>query len=109
LTPVVPTEKDEYRLEEQGTWAHELKWQRRALANDPAWYFNRLVAFCALWWLLSLVPGAFAAFEGAASVLVLSLALAASWMQYFMQHFMQHIELLSVSAQTRICSFCLTT
>ena len=40
LHPVVPTETDEYRREEQGTWAHELKWQRRALADDPAWYFN---------------------------------------------------------------------
>lgn len=57
----VPTETDEYRRKEQGTWIRELKWHRRMFVYDPAWYFNRLVIFCALFWLLSLIPGAFAA------------------------------------------------
>ena len=78
--PDVPTETDEYRREEQGTWAHELKWQRRAIAHDPAWYFNRLVALCAFWWLLTLVPGALVALESAASILSFSLAVAVRWM-----------------------------
>ena len=54
---VAPKETDEYKREELGTWVHERKWQRRALADDPAWYFNRLVLLCALVWLASLVPG----------------------------------------------------
>jgi hypothetical protein len=55
--PDLPNERNEYSREEQGTWIHELKWQRRALADNPAWYFNRLFMLCALCWLLSLVPG----------------------------------------------------
>lgn len=101
----MPTETDEYRREEQGTWAHELKWQRRALADDPAWYFNRLVAFCALWWLLFLVPGAFTAVESAVSVLVLTIALAARWMQQAMRH----LELHSISVLARRGSFWVPT
>jgi len=57
----VPTETDEYRRKEQGTWIRELKWHRRMFVYDPAWYFNRLVILCSLFWLLSLIPGAFAA------------------------------------------------
>ncbi|KAH9058225.1 hypothetical protein EDB87DRAFT_1685548 [Lactarius vividus] len=61
---------DEYKLEELGTWAHELKYQRRALADDPAWYFNRLVSLCALAWLVSLVPGTLDVLAAAALALV---------------------------------------
>ncbi|KAH8981787.1 hypothetical protein EDB86DRAFT_3086814 [Lactarius hatsudake] len=52
----LPEATDEDKLEELCTWAHELKWQRRALADDPAWYFNHLVSLCALAWLVSLIP-----------------------------------------------------
>ncbi|KAI0253690.1 hypothetical protein BJV78DRAFT_1299804 [Lactifluus subvellereus] len=65
----LPSETNEYRREEQGTWKHELKWQRRALADNPAWYFNRLIVLCALYWLLSLVPGALALLSSAAAAL----------------------------------------
>jgi len=73
---VHPTERDEYKREEQGTWAHELKWQRRAFRDDPgpAWYFNCLVALCALFWLLSLVPSAISALQSALSALTYFLA-----------------------------------
>jgi hypothetical protein len=67
--PVLPNETNEYSREEQGTWTHELKWQRRALADNPAWYFNRLLALCALCWLLSLVPGALSLLSSFATVL----------------------------------------
>ncbi len=74
LTPpfyvVSPKETDEYRREELGTWTHELKWQRRALADDPAWYFNRLVALCAFAWLASLIPGTLDVLSTAGLVLV---------------------------------------
>jgi hypothetical protein len=65
----LPDDANEYRREEQGTWTHELKWQCRALADNPAWYFNRLVVLCALYWLLSLIPGALALFSSAATAL----------------------------------------
>ncbi|KAH9012110.1 hypothetical protein EDB84DRAFT_1680780 [Lactarius hengduanensis] len=65
-----PKATDEYKLEELGTWAHELKYQRRALADDPAWYFNRLVSLCALAWLVSLVPGTLDVLAAAALALV---------------------------------------
>ncbi|KAH9959072.1 hypothetical protein BC827DRAFT_1384862 [Russula dissimulans] len=58
---MVPTERDEYKRKEQGTCAHDLKWQRRAFVDDPMWHLNRLVALCALFWLLSLVSGALSA------------------------------------------------
>ncbi len=70
LFAVSPKATDEYRHEELGTWAHELKWQRRALADDPAWYFNRLVLLCALAWLLSLIPGTLDVLATAALALV---------------------------------------
>ncbi|KAH9981542.1 hypothetical protein BJV74DRAFT_82157 [Russula compacta] len=92
----VPNEKDEYRREEQGTWTHELKWQRRALADDPAWYLNRLFVLCALFWLLSLVPGALAALSFAADALTTSLSVAGRWM---------HGLTLAVRAQARTHSF----
>ena len=57
LSAVAPKETDEYRREELGSWKHELRWHRRALADDPAWYFNRLVWICVLAWLVSLIPG----------------------------------------------------
>jgi len=63
-----PKPTDEYRREELGTWAHELRWHRRALADDPAWYFNRLVWLCALAWLVSLVPAALDMFAAAAAL-----------------------------------------
>ncbi|KAH9018796.1 hypothetical protein EDB83DRAFT_174750 [Lactarius deliciosus] len=65
-----PKATDEYKLEELGTWAHELKYQRRVLADDPAWYFNRLVSLCALAWLVSLVPGTLDVLAAAALALV---------------------------------------
>ena len=76
-----PTERDEYKREEQGTWAHELKWQRRAFRDDPgpAWYFNCLVALCALFWLLSLVPDAISALQSALSALMHTLAVVSHW------------------------------
>ena len=77
----VPTEANEYRREEQGTWTRELKWHRRMLAYEPAWYFNRLVALCALFWLFSLVPDAFAALKSAATALAFTLSVAARWMR----------------------------
>ncbi|KAF8262697.1 hypothetical protein EI94DRAFT_1743026 [Lactarius quietus] len=46
---------DEYKREDLGTWMHEIKWHRRALADDPAWYFNRLVWICVFAWLASLL------------------------------------------------------
>jgi hypothetical protein len=80
---VVPKERDEYKREEQGTWTHELKWQRRALTDDPAWHFNRLVALCALWWLLALVPGALETLHFATSAIALSFAFGARLMREF--------------------------
>ena len=84
----VPTETDEYRRKEQGTWIHELKWHRRMFVYDPAWYFNRLVIICALFWLLSLIPGAFAtlnstliALKSAAISLFFTFSVAARWMR----------------------------
>lgn len=91
----VPTETDEYRREEQGTWTHDLKWHRRMVAYEPAWYFNRLVALCALFWLFSLIPDAFAtlkyavtaleytvvALKSAATALTFTLAVAARRMR----------------------------
>ncbi|KAH8981778.1 hypothetical protein EDB86DRAFT_2974355 [Lactarius hatsudake] len=65
-----PKATDEYKLEELGTWAHELKYQRRALADDPAWYLNRLVSLCALAWLVSLIPGTLDVLAAAALALV---------------------------------------
>ena len=94
---VVPTEKDEYRRSERGTWAHELKWQRRALADDLAWHFNRLVALCALWWLLALVPGALAALQASASAVAFSLALALQRVR--------ELTVLTFSAQALVGSF----
>jgi hypothetical protein len=84
----VPTEADEYRREEQGGWLRELKWHRRMFIYDPAWYFNRLVLLCALLWLLSLIPGAFAALsstfitlKSAAISLIFMFSVAARWMR----------------------------
>jgi hypothetical protein len=84
----VPTETDEYRRKEQGTWIRELKWHRRMFVYDPAWYFNRLVILCALFWLLSLIPGAFAALsstfialKSAAISLIFMFSVAARWMR----------------------------
>jgi hypothetical protein len=58
------------------------------LAYEPGWYFNRLIAICALFWLFSLIPGALAALEyivialkSAATALVFTLAVAARWMR----------------------------
>ena len=58
------------------------------LAYEPAWYFNRLVALCALFWLFSLVPDAFAvlnfalvALKSAATALAFTLSVAARWMR----------------------------
>jgi len=57
-------------------------------AYDPAWYFNRLVVLCALFWLFSLIPGAFAAFSSAVIALksavislILTFSVAARWMR----------------------------
>lgn len=84
----VPTETDEYRRKEQGTWIRELKWHRRMFVYDPAWYFNRLVILCALLWLLSLIPGAFAALsstfialKSVAISLIFTFSVAARWMR----------------------------
>jgi hypothetical protein len=84
----VPTETDEYRRKEQGGWIRELKWHRRMFVYDPAWYFNRLVILCALFWLLSLIPGAFAtisstfiALKSAAISLLFMFSVAARWMR----------------------------
>lgn len=85
---VVPTETDEYRSKEQGTWIGELKWHRRMFVYDPAWYFNRLVILCALFWILSLIPGAFSAISStfavlnsAAISLIYTFSVAARWMR----------------------------
>jgi hypothetical protein len=58
------------------------------LAYEPGWYFNRLVAICALFWLVSLIPDALATLEytlialkSAATALVFTLAVAARWMR----------------------------
>lgn len=84
----VPVETDEYRRKEQGTWIRELKWHRRMFVYDPAWYFNRLVMLCALFWLLSLIPGAFAALSStftvlrsAAISLIFTFSVATRWMR----------------------------
>jgi hypothetical protein len=84
----VPTETDEYRRKEQGTWIRELKWHRRMFVYDPAWYFNCLLIFCALFWLFSLIPGSFAALnsifialKSAAISLVFTFSVAARWMR----------------------------
>jgi len=84
----VPAETDEYGREEQGTWKRELKWHRRMFVYDPAWYFNRIVIFCALFWLFSLIPGAFAALsstfialKSAAISLFFTFSIAARWMR----------------------------
>jgi hypothetical protein len=84
----VPTETDEYSRKEQGTWIRELKWHRRMFVYDPAWYFNRLVILCTLFWLFSLIPGAFAALsstfvalKSAAISLIFTLSVAARWMR----------------------------
>lgn len=84
----VPTETDEYKRKEQGTWIRELKWHRRMFVYDPAWYFNRLVILCALLWLLSLIPGAFSALastfivlKSAAVSLIFTFSVAARWMR----------------------------
>jgi hypothetical protein len=88
ITTVVPTEADEYRREEQGTWTRDLKWHRRSFAYEPSWYFNRLIALCALFWLFSLIPGAFTAFnftfvalKSAATTIIFTLSVAARWMR----------------------------
>ena len=85
---VVPTETDEYRRKEQGTWIREVKWHRRMFVYDPAWYFNRLVILCALFWLLSLISGAFSAIsstfvvlKSAAIYLIFTFSIAARWMR----------------------------
>ncbi|KAH9160946.1 hypothetical protein EDB89DRAFT_1914232 [Lactarius sanguifluus] len=67
---VFPKATDEDKLEDLGTWAHELKWQRRALADDPAWYFIRLVSLCALAWIVSLIPGTLDVLAAAALAVV---------------------------------------
>ena len=67
---VEPDETDEYKHDELGTWAHERKWQRRALADDPAWYLNRLIFLCFLAWLVSLVPGTLEVVAAAAFALL---------------------------------------
>ncbi|KAF8267230.1 hypothetical protein EI94DRAFT_1731062 [Lactarius quietus] len=64
-----PKPTDEYKREDLGTWMHEIKWHRRTLADDPAWYFNRLVWICVFAWLASLVPGAVDVFVYAALVI----------------------------------------
>jgi len=76
---MVPTERDEYKRQEQGTWAHELKWQRRAFLDDPMWHLNRLVALCALFWLLSLVPGALSTLQSALSALAYTFTVVSHW------------------------------
>ena len=78
----VPRETDEYRREEQGTWTRELKWHCRSLAYEPTWYFNRLVALCALFWLFSsLVPDALAALKSAAMALIFTFSVTVRWMR----------------------------
>jgi hypothetical protein len=65
-----PKETDEYRHEELGSWKHEIRWQRRAFADDPSWYLNRLMWLFALAWLVSLVPGTLEIFAAAVVALV---------------------------------------
>ncbi|KAI0269732.1 hypothetical protein BGY98DRAFT_280268 [Russula aff. rugulosa BPL654] len=84
----VPTETDEYKRNEQGSWIRELKWHRRMFVYDPAWYFNRLLILCALFWLFSLIPGSFAALnstfvalKSAAISLIFTFSVAARWMR----------------------------
>jgi hypothetical protein len=67
---VAPKETDEYKHEELGSWKHELRWQRRAFADDPSWYLNRLMWLFALAWLVSLVPGTLEIFAAAVVALV---------------------------------------
>jgi hypothetical protein len=88
ITTDVPTGEDEYRREEQGTWTRDLKWHRRMFAYKPSWYFNWLIALCALFWLFSLIPGAFSAFnftfvalKSVATSLAFMLSVAARWMR----------------------------
>ena len=84
----VPTETDEYKRNEQGSWIRELKWHRRMFVYDPSWYFNRLLILCALFWLFSLIPGSFAALnstfvalKSAAISLIFTFSVAARWMR----------------------------
>ena len=84
----VPTETDEYRRKEQGGWIRELKWHRRMFLYDPAWYFNRLLILCALFWIFSLIPGSFAALnstfialKSAVISLIFTFSVAARWMR----------------------------
>ncbi|KAH9976379.1 hypothetical protein BGW80DRAFT_916112 [Lactifluus volemus] len=101
-------ETNEYRREEQGTWTHQLKWQRRALIDDPAWYINRLIALCALFWLLSLIPGALSLLSSiTALVLAPSARCAREFIGVLLASLMRcaHDFVIAVSSETRARTF----
>jgi hypothetical protein len=105
---VLSDETNEYRREEQGTWTHQLKWQRRALIDDPAWYINRLIALCALFWLLSLIPGALSLLSSiTALVLAPSARCAREFIGVLLASLMRcaHDFVIAVSSETRARTF----
>ncbi|KAI0301743.1 hypothetical protein B0F90DRAFT_1816956 [Multifurca ochricompacta] len=96
----LPKELDEYKREEMGTWKHELKWQRRIFMEDPVWYFNRLVGFCFIFWLLfSLIPEAFTVFSSAISALAFAFSVLVGWARWVRE------IMLTLPSQARTRSF----
>jgi len=62
------------------------------LAYEPAWYFNRLLILCALFWLFSLIPDAFNAISSTVIALK-SVVLSLTFMFSITTRWMREVEL----------------